>query len=285
MKIEITIPRPWLALGSAAATLILLALHAVPATPVVGAATGGTRQNPVQLVQAQQDFDRASIERAVLDHREQIIRYQLEQLEDEARQFPSAANDQQRAEDRAVYMQIIGDRIRSEQLLSLSLQQLLEEGTGFSDEHPNLGVSFEWPVEPDEGISAPFHSAFHIQKFGVEHYADDIPAPQGTTIHAPLGGIVAKVADNGLGFSYLVLDHGNGIKTRYGHVSRFLVAEGERVMLGQPIAKTGGRWGAKGSGLMTTGPHLHFELWWQGKRIDPLPYLPPRATVKVPPAA
>ena len=85
--------------------------------------------------------------------------------------------------------------------------------------------------------------------------------------------MVQTVADNGFGYSYLIIKHEGGA-TVYGHVSEFLVQEGDIVTDGQPIAKSGGRPGSKGAGGMTTGPHLHFELYVNGAATDPLAYLP-----------
>ena len=62
--------------------------------------------------------------------------------------------------------------------------------------------------------------------------------------------------------------------TVYGHVSSFLVEEGDLVRPDDIIALTGGTPGTKGSGLMTTGAHLHFEIYENGEHQDPLAYLP-----------
>ena len=68
----------------------------------------------------------------------------------------------------------------------------------------------------------------------------------------------------------LDIDHGNGIATKYAHLSRVVVREGQRVVRGQPIAAVGN------SGL-STGPHLHYEVHVNGKVVDPLTYVLPGA--------
>lgn len=68
----------------------------------------------------------------------------------------------------------------------------------------------------------------------------------------------------------LDIDHGNGIATKYAHLSRVMVREGQRVVRGQPIAAVGN------SGL-ATGPHLHYEVHVNGKVVDPLTYVLPGA--------
>lgn len=131
----------------------------------------------------------------------------------------------------------------------------------------------QWPVNPTRGISAFFHDSAYKSRFGVGHQAIDIPALQGTAIHAPKDGIVYKVKDNGMGYSYIILSHKGQIMTVYGHVSSILVREGQAVSAGTVIGLTGGQLGTKGAGYMTTGAHLHLEVLSKGVHVDPLDYL------------
>jgi murein DD-endopeptidase MepM/ murein hydrolase activator NlpD len=133
----------------------------------------------------------------------------------------------------------------------------------------------QWPVSPERGISAGFLDPSYEKFFGVPHFALDIRVPQGTGIHSPAPAFVEKVADNGLGYSYILLAHKDGLSTLYGHVSEIFVQEGELLQMGQIIGKTGGTPGTQGSGAMTTGPHLHFEVHEKGEAKDPLNFLPP----------
>lgn len=135
-------------------------------------------------------------------------------------------------------------------------------------------VSLSWPVNPAEGISAYYLDKGYEDIFHTPHYAIDIPTPQGTEIKAPALGYVYQITDNGMGYSSLILAHKNNIMTVYGHVSSFLVKEGDLVRPGDVIALTGGTPGTKGAGLMTTGAHLHFEVYENGEHQDPLAYLP-----------
>jgi murein DD-endopeptidase MepM/ murein hydrolase activator NlpD len=136
------------------------------------------------------------------------------------------------------------------------------------------GFNPMWPVSPSRGISAYFHDPSYRAVFGVNHEAIDIRTSQGTIIRAPADGIVYKVRDNGYGYSYLIIAHTGGFMTVYGHVSAFLVSEGDKVLVGQAVALSGGTPGSRGAGLMTTGAHLHFEVMQGGKHVDPLDYLP-----------
>lgn len=133
---------------------------------------------------------------------------------------------------------------------------------------------FMWPVYPSRGISAYFRDPSYFNYFGVHHSAIDIPAYQGTAIVAPADGYVVKYKDNGLGYSYIVLHHGGGLTTVYGHVSASYVSAGQYVSRGEAIGEVGGTPGTKGAGWMTTGPHLHFETRVNGSAVNPMQYLP-----------
>jgi len=99
------------------------------------------------------------------------------------------------------------------------------------------------------------------------HYGLDVAGPVGTPISAALAGRVSLSGDFFFFGQLLVLDHGHGVNTLYAHLSERLVAEGEAVARGQPIA----RMGATGR---VTGPHLHFSLSWYQLWLDPQPVLP-----------
>ncbi|HRH93900.1 MAG TPA: M23 family metallopeptidase, partial [Candidatus Peribacteria bacterium] len=138
---------------------------------------------------------------------------------------------------------------------------------------PDQPLALQWPVEPKYGISAHFEDDAYEAKFGMPHHAVDIPTEQGTVIRAPADGVVAKVSLNGLGYSYIAVDHAGGVQTIYGHVTASLVQEGDKVRTGSPIGLTGGRPGSEGAGLLTTGPHLHFAVRQDGALVDPEQYL------------
>lgn len=134
-------------------------------------------------------------------------------------------------------------------------------------------IGLDWPVAPLRGIAAFFHDAGYVKVFGVDHNAIDIPTPQGTEIKSPADGYVTKVRDAGMGYSYIMVAHNSGVMTLYGHVSKILVSAGDIVKRGDIIGLSGGAPGTKGAGWMTTGSHLHFEVFQNGAHVDPLGYL------------
>lgn len=99
------------------------------------------------------------------------------------------------------------------------------------------------------------------------HKGQDIAAPMGTPVIATADGNIA-IAGWQRGYGWVVyIDHGNGITTRYGHLSRIDVA------VGQPIRR-GEQLGLVGSTGRSTGPHLHYEVRINGQPVSPLLYLP-----------
>jgi murein DD-endopeptidase MepM/ murein hydrolase activator NlpD len=98
------------------------------------------------------------------------------------------------------------------------------------------------------------------------HAGIDIAVPKGTPVYGPAEGVVVYAGRKGDYGKMIELDHGNGYTTRFGHLSLIEVEIGDRVLMGQII-------GAVGSTGRSTGPHLHYEVRFQGKAIDPIGYL------------
>ena len=98
------------------------------------------------------------------------------------------------------------------------------------------------------------------------HAGVDLAAPTGTPIYATADGVVSKAewfSSYGL---FVSIEHGAQLQTRYAHMSRIAVADGERVKKGDII-------GYVGSTGRSTGPHLHYEVRVEGRAVNPIPYM------------
>lgn len=137
-------------------------------------------------------------------------------------------------------------------------------------------LDLDWPVSPSSGLTAYFIDAGYRNVFGVQHYALDVRAQQGTEIYAPADGVVNAVIydEESTAYAFIRIAHRKGVMTVYGHVSDVEVQAGDYVTRGQLIGYTGGMPGSTGAGMRTTGPHLHMEVWQDGALVDPLKYLP-----------
>ncbi len=122
------------------------------------------------------------------------------------------------------------------------------------------GKSFRRPV------AGPVSSSFGHRPGG-RHDGIDIPAPPGTPVLAAERGIVAYSGNGMRGYgNAVILDHGDGIRTLYGHLDTIRAKPSELVPAGEPVGTVGR------TGNATT-PHLHFELRVDGEPVDPLRYL------------
>ena len=156
------------------------------------------------------------------------------------------------------------------------IEQLIRQKMSQKDKnrlnHGNNTIA--WPV-PKNTVVTKFHDPdYPYRNIIGEHPAVDIRSKQGTTISAAADGYVAKVKfDGSKAYSYIMIIHGNGLATVYGHVSAVYVATDQYVTQGQAIGRSGGMPGGVGSGPFTTGPHLHFEVRLNGLPVDPEQYL------------
>ena len=124
--------------------------------------------------------------------------------------------------------------------------------------------SFIWPVSGRINSYFGYRSIFGSTSY---HSGIDIDAYYGQSIKAADGGTVTFSGYKG-SYGYLVIiDHGNGKQTYYGHNSSLCVSAGDKVYQGQTIAKAG-------STGRSTGVHCHFEVKINGTSVNPLSYLP-----------
>lgn len=103
--------------------------------------------------------------------------------------------------------------------------------------------------------------------YAIQHYGLDISAPEGEPIVASAAGEVVFADWTLTGGNTLLIAHANDIITAYKHCERILVGVGTKVSRGEAIALVGS------TGITSTGPHLHFELWRNGENMNPENFL------------
>ena len=113
-------------------------------------------------------------------------------------------------------------------------------------------------------LTSGFGMRFHpLLAFSRMHQGVDFGAPSGSPIMAAASGTVIYAAPHGGHGNYVKLRHNADLTTAYAHMSRFAVKSGQRVSQGQVI-------GYVGSTGLSTGPHLHYEIWLRGKPVSPI---------------
>jgi murein DD-endopeptidase MepM/ murein hydrolase activator NlpD len=185
------------------------------------------------------------------------------------------------AQDQAQSESILANRLKSDrQALTAAEQQLAEESSRISQNiQQKLAANIAFPgaifvpgsgqfLLPSDGpITSPFGWRVHpILGTSRLHNGVDFGAEYGSLIRAADNGVVIAAEWSGGYGNAVIIDHGNGITTLYGHTSEMYVKAGQVVQKGQPIA-------AVGSTGLSTGPHLHFEVRRQGEPTDPMPFL------------
>ena len=141
-----------------------------------------------------------------------------------------------------------------------SLEEAFANQTELLDATPSILPAHGWISSGYRYRTDPF------TKKRTFHAGIDISCPEGTPVYAPANGVVSfRGFRDGFG-NMLVLNHGNELKTRYGHLYKFNVSKGQRVKRGDLIAYVGntGR---------STAPHLHFEIHKNEKSINPMKYI------------
>jgi murein DD-endopeptidase MepM/ murein hydrolase activator NlpD len=133
---------------------------------------------------------------------------------------------------------------------------------------------FLWPTLPYFWVSAYFNDPEYLRELGSSHEAIDIVVWQGTPIKAPANGYVIYVnPPKSMDYASVAIKHADGFVTVYGHISETSVSVWDYITVWQEFAKTWGEYGTLWAGIMTTGAHLHFELWKDKEPTDPLAYL------------
>lgn len=238
--------------------------------------------------QAQLQTEQAKVEEVLAQIQSQTSRYgqdlaALEATEDQVAQDLAQAEaayaqqlEAQRQAELEAKRQAELEAQRQQQAAQQAAQQQNQgsQGQGSSQGSSQGGStassgSLLWPVPSSQRVSSPFgyriHPITHEYSF---HRGIDIPAAYGADVVASLSGVVVISRYHGSYGNYVVLSHGNGMRTLYAHLSSRLVSPGQTVSRGETI-------GLIGSTGSSTGNHLHYETWTgssSGSRVNPMNY-------------
>ena len=225
------------------------------------------RQDAQLIQQTEEEWRRWSFLREQLvrqraeveDLREQLAQRRQGVLQEATRKRGLLARVQR---ERAMYEQLVEELEEDSRRLEALLQQLSSVSPGGVRPRWRLGFGLAWPAR------GPLTSGFGIRRhplFGIAsmHNGVDIAAAWGTPVRAAGAGTVVYAGWFGGYGKLVVVDHGGGVATLYGHLSSILVSPGQRVGPGHVV----GRVGSTG---YSTGPHLHFEIRLNGRPVDPL---------------
>nr|WP_246543804.1 M23 family metallopeptidase [Novosphingobium profundi] len=161
-----------------------------------------------------------------------------------------------------------------EQFRSLFSSWQNYEETGLAAAKPKAQVGAIPPVSiPSRN---PLNHSIATSDFGMRehpilgrrmgHKGIDLAAPTGTPVYAPADGLVSRASMFSSYGLFISIEHGGELETRYGHLSRLNVAEGQMVHKGDLI-------GFVGTTGRSTGPHLHYEVRVDGVAVNPVPYM------------
>ncbi len=234
----------------------------------------------MELISMISKKDKEIVELAELAKKD--VEYKKEEKENQKAEVQKKAGEKQQAlENLKVSRADVEDELKKvkKRLDELEAQEdaLVKQSNELESQIRNLqkkntkyaGGSMLWPSTSSRSISSYFGNRLHpILKKYKTHTGIDINAGEGTNILAANKGTVILAGwQNGYG-NTVIVDHGGGITTLYGHCSRLLVGVGKTVAAGDIIAKVGH------TGL-ATGPHLHFEVRKGGVPVNPLDYVSP----------
>jgi len=219
-------------------------------------------QTKLELEARQEELraEQAELEKEIEEATQLILELEND-LAAQRAEYEAMMQDEDEANRRVEAMVAELERQRQE-----AMQQQQQQGS--TGNHLGAGNavgtgSFTWPCPSSTYITSRFglrtHPVYGTQR---SHTGMDIAANSGANVLAADGGTVTLAGVNGGYGNCIMIDHGNGYQTLYGHMSALYVYEGQVVNQGDVIA-------AVGSTGVSTGPHLHFEVWSGGGRIDP----------------
>jgi len=269
------------------------------------------RKSPLEIILLHPSFSKFFSEMNNLETLQNNLANSIQKLRDMQGQLETSQNDlkgkkndtldlKNQLEDKKVKLEsqktaktiLIGEAFNSESKFQSLLAQAQKEQRDLDTEISRLetqvreklkqsdlfsyngNVVMTWPVSKNK-ITTYFHDPDYPFRYIYEHPAIDIRAAQGTPVMAPAPGYVLQIRNQNSSkvYNYVVLVHSGGISTLYLHLSQIYVKPDTYVSRGQIIGLSGGTPGTRGAGLLTTGPHLHFEVRQNSEPVNPLNFL------------
>ncbi len=132
---------------------------------------------------------------------------------------------------------------------------------------------FRWPVHPRNFWVSSYYGPRTLKGRKGFHSGVDLAAPTGTRVSAAASGKVTEARYSPGYGNFIMITHANGYKTRYAHLSRIMVKVGQWVRSGQLIGKVGATGKVTKNRSSKSASHLHFEVYSDGKRVNPFRYL------------
>lgn len=212
----------------------------------------------IALLKLQQDKEKLVIYKSEQEKTKSTLEQQKAKMADLAVESANYISDLQK--DRIKLEAQKAEAEKQQELLNQELIELLEKIAQQNAVY--IGGAYMWPAQSDyTRISSGY--GYRGREF---HLGIDIPVGYGTDVYASNGGKVVKATYHFSYGNYVVIDHGGGQATLYGHNSKLLVSEGDFVSQGDVIALAG-------STGYSTGNHIHFEVRINGVTTEPLDYV------------
>ncbi|MBR3720678.1 MAG: peptidoglycan DD-metalloendopeptidase family protein [Clostridia bacterium] len=227
------------------------------------------QKNEVESVKLEVEQKSKELQALKAEKEEKVANLTEEQkeLESKLSQYKAQAEQYAELERQAIAKEEAARKAAAQQASRSNSGNTTNNNTSNVVTNPYSGGKLNWPCPSSSRITSPYgwRYLFGVRDF---HTGVDIGAVHGSNICAAESGtvILANYGWNGGYGNYIIINHGNGITTRYAHASQLYVSAGQTVSRGQVIA-------AVGTTGNSTGPHLHFEVRVNGSHTNPLNYL------------